>query len=167
MTIRVGLRLAAVLALVLAMGLLAACGDDDDDDDAGQATVTTAPTTPADQPTPTTGDEDDDDDNGDDEDDTGDDDVEAGRQIAGAQCFSCHTTDGSTGVGPTWQGLYNSEVELESGETVTADEDYLRESILDPNAKIHAGFPPVMPSFEGQLTDEQIDQIIEYIKSLE
>lgn len=90
-----------------------------------------------------------------------------GQQIYAANCQSCHTIDGAQATGPTWQGLFGSEIPLESGETVTADEEYIRQSILEPNAQIHEGFPPAMPSFEGRLTDEQIDAVIAYIRTLE
>lgn len=90
-----------------------------------------------------------------------------GQQIYAQLCQSCHTIDGAQATGPTWQGLFGSEVPLEGGETVTADEEYIRQSILEPNAQIHEGFAPIMPSFEGQLTDEQIDAIIAYIQTLE
>lgn len=89
-----------------------------------------------------------------------------GQQIYAANCQSCHTIDGGEATGPTWQGLFGSEVPLEGGETVTADEEYIRQSIVDPNAQIHEGYPPVMPSFEGRLTDEQIDAVIAYIQTL-
>lgn len=92
--------------------------------------------------------------------------VEQGRQLAQSQgCMGCHTADGSQSVGPTWKGLYGSTEELEDGSTVTVDEEYLRESIVDPNAKIVKGFPPSMPAY-GQLSDEQIQALIAYIKSL-
>ncbi|HUG16246.1 MAG TPA: c-type cytochrome [Thermomicrobiales bacterium] len=81
-------------------------------------------------------------------------------------CASCHSVDGIAGIGPTWQGLYMSDVALESGETVVADDDYIRESILDPGAKIHDGFTNAMPPFEGRVTDEQIDALIAYIATL-
>lgn len=79
-------------------------------------------------------------------------------------CQTCHSLDGTTKTGPTLQGIFGKERELENGKTVTADENYIRESILNPNAKIAAGFGPMMPSFQGQLNDDQIDAIIEYIK---
>ena len=91
---------------------------------------------------------------------------------AGAQlferlgCDSCHQPDGS-GRGPSLLGLFGSQVQLESGEVVTADEDYLRESILQPQAKIVAGFEPIMPSYEGQVSEEQLQQLVAYIKSLD
>jgi cytochrome c oxidase subunit 2 len=137
--------LALALALSIAIGI-AACGDDN----GGTAATPTPTQATATQP-PAGG-------NGD---------AEAGRQIAAAQCFSCHTTDGSRSVGPTWQGLYGSEVTLESGETVTADEEYLHESIVNPGAKVVQGYPAVMPSFEGSLSEEQIANIIAYIRTLE
>jgi cytochrome c oxidase subunit II len=82
-------------------------------------------------------------------------------------CATCHSTDGSRLTGPTFQGAWGSEVPLESGETVQFDENYVRESILEPNAKIHEGFQGVMPSYAGTLDDRQIDAIIEYIKTLQ
>ncbi len=69
-------------------------------------------------------------------------------------------------TGPTWQGVFGHEVTLSDGSTVTADEDYIRESILKPGAKVVDGFPSVMNSYEGQLNDDQINAIIEYIKTL-
>jgi cytochrome c oxidase subunit 2 len=80
-------------------------------------------------------------------------------------CFGCHTVDGSPGQGPTWQGLYGAQVELSDGSTVTADDAYIKESILDPQAKVVAEFETVqMPTFE--FTDEQITDIIAYLKTL-
>ena len=82
-------------------------------------------------------------------------------------CLACHTTDGTKLVGPTWKGLYGSQVTLENGSTVTADEAYLLESIKQPEAKIVQGFPPVMPpNIAAQMTDAQIQDIIAFIKSL-
>lgn len=83
-------------------------------------------------------------------------------------CVGCHTTLGASATGPTFLGLAGSEVTLESGETVTADDDYLRRSIVEPNSQIVDGFKPgVMPDFFGEtLTEEDIANVIEYIKSL-
>ena len=92
-------------------------------------------------------------------------DAAAGEAIYEAQCASCHTIDGSDGVGPTWQGLWMSEVPLEDGSTVTADEEYITESIQDPSAKVHEGFQPVMPEFD--LSDEDIANVIAFIQTLE
>jgi cytochrome c oxidase subunit II len=81
-------------------------------------------------------------------------------------CSTCHLLD-QQGRCPILRGLYNKPVQLNDGRTVTADDAYLRESILDPNAKIVAGFEPnVMPQFKGQVTEENVIQLIAYIKSL-
>jgi cytochrome c oxidase subunit 2 len=92
--------------------------------------------------------------------------AERGRTAA-AVCLACHSADGSQLVGPTWKGLYLSEEELEDGSTVIVDEAYILESIHDPLAKITKGYPPSMPPFGEVLTDEQIADIIEFIKSLQ
>lgn len=76
-------------------------------------------------------------------------------------CVTCHAARG-----PTMAGLYGRTVDLEGGGTVIADENYLRESILYPSAKITRGYPPIMPSFRGQLTEEQVMDLVIYIKSL-
>ena len=91
-----------------------------------------------------------------------------GELLAGsAGCLACHTTDGGESVGPTWLGLAGSDRSLESGETVVADDAYLRESIVDPAAKIVEGFAAVMPAgYEDQLSAEEIDQLISYINDL-
>lgn len=91
-------------------------------------------------------------------------DAAAGRNAA-VVCLACHSTDGKTIVGPTWKGLYGSTVELEGGTTVVADDAYITQSIKDPLSQIVKGFPPSMPPF-SYLTDQQIADIIAYIKSL-
>jgi len=94
--------------------------------------------------------------------------VERGeRLVTRNACDTCHSADGTQLQGPSFQGLWMSEREMEDGEVVTADENYIRESILEPNARITAGYQPVMPSYAGSLSDRQIDAIIEYIKTLE
>lgn len=81
-------------------------------------------------------------------------------------CTSCHAMEGE-GIGPSLVGVFGSEVQLEDGGSIVADEEYLRRSILEPNAHVVAGYPAgVMPTYEGQLNDEQLMQMIEYIKSL-
>jgi cytochrome c oxidase subunit II len=82
-------------------------------------------------------------------------------------CMACHSADGSPGVGPSFAGLWMSDRTMQDGEVITADENYIRESILDPNASITEGYDPVMPSYQGTISDRQIDDIIEYIKTLE
>ncbi len=82
-------------------------------------------------------------------------------------CKACHSIDGSPGVGPTWKGLYGSQVKLTDGTTVSADDAYLVESIKSPNAKIVAGFSAnVMPKFGSILSDSQIADLVAYIKTL-
>ena len=83
-------------------------------------------------------------------------------------CNACHSTDGATLVGPTWQGLYGTEEELEGGGSALVDDDYVIESIKDPNARITAGFTAgLMPTQETLgLSDDDILHIIEYMKTL-
>ncbi len=84
-------------------------------------------------------------------------------------CLSCHSVDGSPNVGPTWKGLFGSQQELTDGSLVTVDEEYLRVSIVNPNAQVPKGFVPgVMPQiYQDTIPETQIAEIIEYIKSLE
>ena len=91
----------------------------------------------------------------------------AGEKIAADHgCLRCHTVDGSAHIGPTWLHLYGAPVRLVGGATVTADDAYLTESMMDPAAKIVDGFAPVMPSFQGQLSGPEAGAIVEYIRSL-
>ena len=80
-------------------------------------------------------------------------------------CATCHM-DSSQGRGPSLKGVFGSQVTLASGDKVTADEAYVRESILTPTAKMVAGFPPLMPTFQGVVSEEQIAQLTAYVKSL-
>lgn len=90
----------------------------------------------------------------------------AGKQLYERfRCGSCHKRDGS-GTGPSLVGIYGRAVPLASGQTVTADEQYLRNSILDPASQIVAGHRPVMPSFRGQINESQTMKLIAYLKSL-
>lgn len=84
-------------------------------------------------------------------------------------CLACHSIDGTSIIGPTWKGLFGSQVELADGTTVTADEAYIKNSILKPNAQVVAGFPQgVMPqNFADILSEDQINQIIAFISSLQ
>lgn len=81
-------------------------------------------------------------------------------------CMACHSIDGEVGIGPTFKGLFGSTRNFTDGSSTTADETYIRESILNPNAKIVTGFAPVMISYNGVLSDRQVDALIEYIKEL-
>jgi cytochrome c oxidase subunit 2 len=80
-------------------------------------------------------------------------------------CANCHKSDG-TGRCPNLTGLFGKDVKLADGSTVKADEGYIRESILRPEAKIVAGYQPSMPTFQGLVTEEGVLQLIEYVKSL-
>jgi cytochrome c oxidase subunit 2 len=80
-------------------------------------------------------------------------------------CVTCHRSD-TQGRGPNLQGVFGKPVLLEDGRTVTADENYVRESILDPGAKIVSGFKPVMPTFQGLVSEEQLNALVAYVKSL-
>src|SRR5579862_6688096 len=81
-------------------------------------------------------------------------------------CATCHESD-QQGQTPSLRGIYGSRVQLANGQTVLADDAYIRESILNPNAKLVAGFrADVMPTFQGQITEEQLLQLIVYVKSL-
>ena len=81
-------------------------------------------------------------------------------------CASCHGENGEGGRGPALTGAFGTEITLTNGAKVTADEGYLRESIVNPQAKLVAGFGPIMPTFQGQVTEEQLVQLLAYIKSL-
>ena len=91
------------------------------------------------------------------------------RLVEQRGCLSCHTTDGRRWVGPTWKGLAGSQVTLADGRTVTADDDYLRRSIREPDAEIVAGFRPgvmgeAIPG--GPLTAADIDDVVAYLQTL-
>jgi cytochrome c oxidase subunit 2 len=92
--------------------------------------------------------------------------VTAGEELfAQFRCNTCHFAGGVQRC-PPLENLFGSTVQLNDGRSISVDEDYLRESILNPNAKIVAGFQPVMPTYQGQLSEEQIYHLVEYIKSL-
>jgi len=81
-------------------------------------------------------------------------------------CSTCHASDGS-GRGPSLVGVYGSKIALADGTTVTADEDYLRESILNSQRKTVAGYQQIMPTFQGIVTEDDLASLIEYIKSMQ
>ena len=87
------------------------------------------------------------------------------RQFEQLGCNTCHKAE-DIGRGPTLTGIYGSPVQLASGQVVTADDQYLRESILNPGAKIVNGYQPIMPTFEGQIGEESLIHIISYLKTL-
>ncbi len=81
-------------------------------------------------------------------------------------CNACHSVDGSVVLGPTFKGLIGRKGECTDGSTYTADENYIRQSILEPQAQIVKGFQPVMPSFKGILSEDDISALIAYMKTL-
>lgn len=87
------------------------------------------------------------------------------QQFASLGCVTCHQREG-TGRGPSLVGIFGKPQPLANGATVIADEAYLRESILNPQAKMVQGFPPLMPTYQGQISEEGLVSLIAYIKSL-
>ncbi len=93
--------------------------------------------------------------------------ADLGRQIWQNQCATCHSIDGKAGTGPSWLNLFGSEREFVQGPSVIADENYIRESILNPQAKIVQGYQGQnMASFQGQLDDKKIHGLVQFIKQL-
>jgi len=82
-------------------------------------------------------------------------------------CVSCHGANGEGGRGPTLAGLFGRQVQLAGGQSVPANEEYIRESILNPQAKLVDGFGPIMPTFQGQISEDQLVQLLAFIKSLQ
>jgi cytochrome c oxidase subunit 2 len=92
--------------------------------------------------------------------------VENGQRLfTDLACITCHKED-STGRGPSLLGVFGGAVELTDGRTVVADENYLRESIMNAQAKVVKGYQPVMPAFQGQVSEENLLQLIAYIRTL-
>jgi len=80
-------------------------------------------------------------------------------------CTTCHRSD-TQGRGPDLAGVFGNPVPLEDGRTVVADENYVRESIVNPGAKVVSGFKPIMPTYQGQVSEENLDALVAYVKSL-
>ncbi|MGH9940856.1 MAG: protein kinase domain-containing protein [Pyrinomonadaceae bacterium] len=92
----------------------------------------------------------------------------AGQQLfQSLDCVKCHGIRGEGKIGPALAGLLGEEVRLSNQVTTVADESYIRESILVPQARVVAGYKPIMPSFQGKLSDEQVSQLVAYIVSLD
>ena len=81
-------------------------------------------------------------------------------------CNTCHSTDGTVVIGPSFRNLWGQTEKLSDGTTALVDEDYVRNKILNPNKNSVAGFPKVMPSFQGLISEEQILDIIAYLKTI-
>jgi cytochrome c oxidase subunit 2 len=92
--------------------------------------------------------------------------VENGERLfADTGCITCHKVD-ATGRGPTLHGVFGSPVELSDGRTVIADENYIRESIMNSQAKIVRGYQPIMPPYQGMISEENLMQLVAYIRTL-
>jgi cytochrome c oxidase subunit 2 len=89
------------------------------------------------------------------------------RAAAQYGCLRCHSVDGSPHLGPSFAAMYQAQVPLQNGETVVADVAYLTESMMDPRAKLHRGFDPIMPSYIGYLRPPEVGAIVSYIQSLQ
>lgn len=93
--------------------------------------------------------------------------AEQGKALFTAKmCMTCHSVDGSPGIGPSHLNVFGSEERLADGTVVTVDENYIRESLMDPAAKVTAGYAPAMPTYKGQLSAEEVTALIEYLKTL-
>lgn len=92
---------------------------------------------------------------------------ERGKQVAKEQgCISCHTADGGKAQGPTWKGLAGSTVTLEDGTELVADDAYLRQAILQSRGQVVEGYANIMPVYEGELSDAELDDLIAYLHDL-
>jgi cytochrome c oxidase subunit 2 len=92
--------------------------------------------------------------------------VELGSRLFTRNCATCHNIDTSTKIGPGFEGLFGAERSFENADKTIADADYIRESMITPNAKVVKGFPAKMNSFAGQLSEKEMNYLIEYIKTL-
>jgi cytochrome c oxidase subunit 2 len=92
--------------------------------------------------------------------------VRGERLVNKAGCLNCHAVSGKEKIGPNLQGLYGSKIPLADGKTVAGDEEYLRESLEDPGAKVVKGYPNVMPTYKTSMRPEEIRAVVEYLKTL-
>ena len=92
--------------------------------------------------------------------------IASGEELFKAKaCHTCHRAD-SAALAPILHGVFGEEVELQTGETLVVDADYIRESMLNPTARVVKGYTPLMPTYQGQISEEEILQLISYIRSL-
>ena len=89
-----------------------------------------------------------------------------GKLYISRACNTCHSIDGSVGVAPSFKGIFGNTENLSDGSSLIVDENYIRNSILNPQAQVVAGYAPVMPTYQNVLSDRQIDALIAYIKSM-
>jgi cytochrome c oxidase subunit 2 len=91
---------------------------------------------------------------------------ELGQKMYNQQgCAGCHSLDGSPKTGPSWKGLFGKTETMSDGTSVHVDENYIKQSIMEPQSQIVQGFPPAMPTFKGKLSDKKIEGIIAFIKA--
>ena len=81
-------------------------------------------------------------------------------------CYTCHSIDGAPGNGPSFLNIFGHEVQFKDGSKLTIDENYIRESVLNPQAKTVAGYQPIMPTYQGLLKERELDGLVAFIKSL-
>jgi cytochrome c oxidase subunit 2 len=81
-------------------------------------------------------------------------------------CHTCHSIDGTRKIGPSFKGLFGREATMTNGQTIVADENYIKTSVVNPQAAIVSGYPPVMPTYQGLIKDRELNALIEYIKTL-
>jgi cytochrome c oxidase subunit 2 len=94
--------------------------------------------------------------------------AETGRAVAARRgCFNCHTLDGQPHIGPSWAGLYDSEVKMTDGRVLRVDEAYLTRSMMDPQVDVVDGYKAVMPTYRGQLDEPEVAALVEFIKSIQ
>ncbi len=93
--------------------------------------------------------------------------LDVGKSVYAQHCKVCHSIDGSRIQGPSFLGLWGTKREMSDGTSVIADENYIRESIMQPQAKIRAGYPPAMPTFQGRFSEKKIQGLLVFLKSLD
>ena len=92
---------------------------------------------------------------------------ERGKTVASEQgCTSCHTADGTRSTGPSWFGLAGSEVNLDGGKTVIADDAYLSEAILNSRSEVVQGYANIMPVYENEISEEELADLLAYLNDL-
>lgn len=92
--------------------------------------------------------------------------AEVGKKVYESRCIACHTLTDKPGVGPGWKGIWGRHSKLTDGSEALVDENYVRESMFNPNAKVVAGFPPAMTPFAGQLSEDEVMGVIEFMKTV-
>jgi cytochrome c oxidase subunit 2 len=93
--------------------------------------------------------------------------ADQGRHVFESKgCVSCHAMQGATKIGPSLNGLYGKKVELADGTSVVADDNYVRNSIENPQAQLVRGYSPLMPTFKGLLKPSELNALVAFVKTL-